>query len=165
MKKVTSKPFSFKLSGLKFSSKLTWYMMTNKILFVCLDWLLLWVCAYMFDWVIFFLKTWSFFFKKKKQMFDDVCVWITWLIVQFFFVFQNFKSMVELQLNTKVKSIQSNWGGEYRPFSSHLASFSISHRLICLDTHHQNGVVERKHKHIVDLGLTLVHHASLPLQF
>ena len=26
-------------------------------------------------------------------------------------------------------------------------------------------MVERKHRHIIDLGLTLLHHASLPLQF
>ena len=45
-------------------------------------------------------------------------------------VFQNFKSMVELQLNTKIKSIQSDWRSEYRPFSNLLASFGISHRLI-----------------------------------
>ena len=62
-------------------------------------------------------------------------------------VFKNFKSMVELQLNTKIKSIQSDWGGEYRPFSNLLASVGISHRLICPHTHHQNGVVERKHRH------------------
>ena len=67
-------------------------------------------------------------------------------------VFQNLKSMVELQLNTKNKSIQSDWKGEYKPFSRLLASFGISHRLICPHTHHQNGVVERKHIHIVDLG-------------
>ena len=73
--------------------------------------------------------------------------------------------MVELQLNTKIKSIQSDWGGEYKPFSRLLASFGISHRLTCPHTHHQNGVVERKYRHIVDLGLTLLHHASLPLQF
>ena len=71
--------------------------------------------------------------------------------------------MVELQLNTKIKSIQSDWGGEYKPFSNLLASFAISHRLIYPHTHHQNGVVERKHRHIADLGLTLLHHASLPL--
>ena len=28
-----------------------------------------------------------------------------------------------------------------------------------------NGVVERKYRQIVDLGLTLLHHATLPLQF
>lgn len=32
-------------------------------------------------------------------------------------------------------------------------------------THHQNGVVERKHRHIVELGLSLLSHASLPLSF
>ena len=70
--------------------------------------------------------------------------------------------MIELQLNTKIKSVQSDRGGEYRPFSIVLASHGISHKLICPHTHHQNGVVERKHRHIVDLGRTLLHHASLP---
>jgi len=32
-------------------------------------------------------------------------------------------------------------------------------------THHQNGVVERKHRHIVELDLTLLSHASLPLPY
>ena len=31
--------------------------------------------------------------------------------------------------------------------------------------HHQNGVVQRKHRHIVDLGLSLLHLATLPLKF
>ena len=87
MKKVTSKSFSFKLSWLKFSSQLTCYMMTNKILFVCLDWLLLWVCAYMFDWVILFLKAWSFFLNKCLIMpvfyisFNPyvILVWYIWI--------------------------------------------------------------------------------------
>ena len=79
--------------------------------------------------------------------------------------FQTFKLSVELQLNTKIESVQSNWGGEYKPFSALLASYGILHRLICSHTHHQNGAVERKHRHIVDLGLTLLHHETLPLQF
>nr|KYP61147.1 Putative copper-transporting ATPase PAA1 [Cajanus cajan] len=32
-------------------------------------------------------------------------------------------------------------------------------------THHQNGVVERKHRHIFELGLTLLAQANLPMQF
>ena len=55
-------------------------------------------------------------------------------------------------------------GDKRRPFSALLTSYGISHRLICSHTYHQNGVVERKPRHIVDLGLTLLHHASLPLQ-
>lgn len=68
--------------------------------------------------------------------------------------------MVELQFNNKVKSVQSNWGGEFRPFNDFLSSHGITHGL---STHHQNGAVEGKHTHIVDNGLTLLHHASLPL--
>jgi len=41
-------------------------------------------------------------------------------------VFQAFKSMVELQLNNKIKSVQFDSGGECRPFSTLLASFGIS---------------------------------------
>ena len=79
-----------------------------------------------------------------------------------------FSKLSSYQLNfnfTQIKSVQSDWGGEYRPFSAFLASYGISHRLICPHTHHQNGVVERKYRQIVDLGLTLLHHATLPLQF
>ena len=32
-------------------------------------------------------------------------------------------------------------------------------------THHQNGLVERKHRHIVGLGLTLLAQANLPFKF
>nr|KYP50090.1 Retrovirus-related Pol polyprotein from transposon TNT 1-94 [Cajanus cajan] len=69
------------------------------------------------------------------------------------------------QFNTKIKSVQSNWGGEYKDFTLFLATNGIEHRLICPHTHHQNGVVERKHRNIVEIGFTLLHHASLPLQF
>ena len=74
MKKVTSKPCSFKLSWLKLSFQLTCYMITNKILFVCLDWLLLWVCAYMFDWVIFLLEAWSLLLKQILDSAYDSCM-------------------------------------------------------------------------------------------
>ena len=58
MKKVTPKPFSFKILFWFLSINLI--MMTNKILFVCLDWLKLWVYVYMFlIELIFFLKAWS----------------------------------------------------------------------------------------------------------
>lgn len=32
-------------------------------------------------------------------------------------------------------------------------------------THDQNGAVERKHSHVVELGLTFLKQASLPLKF
>lgn len=79
--------------------------------------------------------------------------------------FLQFKKMVELQFGCKIKSIQSDWGGEYRPFTKALNDFGIVHRLICPHTHHQNGSIERKHRHIVELGLTLLSQASMPLSY
>jgi len=73
--------------------------------------------------------------------------------------------MAELQLGHPLKSLQTDWGGEYKSFTKYLTDLGITHRLICPHTHHQNGVVERKHKHIVDLGLTLLTQASLPLTY
>jgi hypothetical protein len=41
----------------------------------------------------------------------------------------------------------------------------ISHLVSCPHAHQQNGPAERKHRHIVDVGLTLLAHASMPLKF
>uniref|UniRef100_A0A2N9GHR0 Integrase catalytic domain-containing protein n=1 Tax=Fagus sylvatica TaxID=28930 RepID=A0A2N9GHR0_FAGSY len=40
---------------------------------------------------------------------------------------------------------------------------SVLHQFTCPHTSQQNGVAERKHRHIVDMGLTLMSQASLPL--
>nr|KYP41981.1 Retrovirus-related Pol polyprotein from transposon TNT 1-94 [Cajanus cajan] len=40
-----------------------------------------------------------------------------------------------------------------------------AHRYPSPHTHHQNRVIERKHRHIIELSLTLLSHASLPLKF
>jgi hypothetical protein len=41
----------------------------------------------------------------------------------------------------------------------------ISHRLSCPHTHQQNGVVERKDRHIVETSLALLSHAHVPLEY
>jgi hypothetical protein len=35
----------------------------------------------------------------------------------------------------------------------------------CPHTHQQNGAAERKHRHIIEVGLYLLAHASMPLKF
>lgn len=79
--------------------------------------------------------------------------------------FQNFKSMVELQFKFKIKAVQTDGGGEFRPFTKYLTELGITHRFTCPHTHHQNGSVERKHRHIVETGLTLLAQAKMPLKF
>jgi hypothetical protein len=44
-------------------------------------------------------------------------------------------------------------------------NINISHQVSCPHTHQQNGVTERKHCHIMEMGLTLLAHASMPLKY
>jgi hypothetical protein len=44
-------------------------------------------------------------------------------------------------------------------------SAGISHHVLCPHTHQQNGSAECKHRHIVEMGFTLLSHASMPLKY
>ena len=61
--------------------------------------------------------------------------------------------------------LQSDWGGEYRVFIDFYNQNGIIFRHSCPYTHHQNGLVERKHRHIVELGMTLLAKANMPFRF
>jgi transposase InsO family protein len=80
-------------------------------------------------------------------------------------IFQKFQLHVERFFNTKIKSLQSDWGGEFQKLNPFLARNGIAHRLSCPHTHQQNGSVERKHRHIVETGLSLLANASMPLRY
>jgi histone deacetylase 1/2 len=41
----------------------------------------------------------------------------------------------------------------------------ITHRVSCPHAHQQNGAAERKHRHIVEVGLALLEQASMPLKY
>ena len=79
--------------------------------------------------------------------------------------FKLFQKHVELQLGHKILAVQSDWGGEYRPFTGFLHSQGIVHRNSCPHSHQQNGLAERKHQQIVETGLTLLAQATMPIKF
>jgi hypothetical protein len=60
--------------------------------------------------------------------------------------------------------VQSYWGG-YQTLNSFFQRIGITHHVSCPYAHQQNGSVERKHQHIVDMGLALLAHVSIPLKF
>jgi len=80
-------------------------------------------------------------------------------------VFLNFQSIVERLLNAKIKSVQTDWGGEYRNLHKYFQSVGILHRGSCPHTHQQQGCVERKHRHLIDTTLALLAASSLPKKF
>jgi transposase InsO family protein len=81
-------------------------------------------------------------------------------------IFREFQIHVERLLDTKIKCVQSDWGGEYQKLrNTFFRSLGIDHRVSCPHTHQQNGSAERKHRHIVETGLALLAHAQMPLKF
>lgn len=68
-------------------------------------------------------------------------------------------------LGWTIKALQSDNGGEFIELSNFLKHSGIIHRRSCPAAHQQMGVVERRHRHIVDSGLALLNHAGLPLSF
>ncbi|WVZ71271.1 hypothetical protein U9M48_019877 [Paspalum notatum var. saurae] len=69
---------------------------------------------------------------------------------------------VERKFNRKIVAVQSDWGGEYEKLNS-FQQIGIVHRILCPHAHQQNGAAERKHRHIVEVGLALLANASMPL--
>lgn len=56
-------------------------------------------------------------------------------------------------------------GGEYRVLSKELDRLGVQHRITCPYTSEQNGVAERKHMQLVDMGLSLLAQSDIPLKF
>ena len=66
-------------------------------------------------------------------------------------IFLQFQAHVERLLDTKIKWVQSDWGGEYQKIhNTFFRSLGIAHRVSCPHTHQQNGSANRKHHHIVE---------------
>lgn len=72
--------------------------------------------------------------------------------------------MIATQFSTKIKIFERDGGGEFQSheFISHLEQCGIMRQISCPHTPEHNGVIERKHRHIVKTGLTLLFHANLP---
>lgn len=72
--------------------------------------------------------------------------------------------MVEKQLNQKVLVFQCDGGGEFtsKNFVTHLSNCGIRQMISCPHTPQQNGLAERKHRHITELGLSMLFDGKVP---
>ncbi|CAH9146417.1 unnamed protein product [Cuscuta epithymum] len=110
-------------------------------------------------------------FKNYVCFIDDFSRYI-WLYpmhtkAEVFHHFKNFKALVENLFNTTIKIFQSDGGGEF--VNSNMQQFFDIHgiyfRKSCPDTPQQNGVAERKHRHLLELTRTMLLESSIPSQF
>jgi histone deacetylase 1/2 len=80
-------------------------------------------------------------------------------------VFLNFQKYVKRKFDRKIITMQTDWGGEYEKLHGLFQKVGITHRVSCPHAHQQNGSAERKHRHIVEVGLSLLANASMPLKY
>ena len=99
---------------------------------------------------VFFRYAWIYLLRNKSDSFQ---------------AFQSFKAQAKLQLGFKIKCLQSDWDGEFFVFIDYLIINSIIHRISYPHTHQQNDAIERKHRHIVGNGLTLLARASMHFKY
>lgn len=104
--------------------------------------------------------------------FVDDCTRYTWIYPmkrksEAFSIFYVFRKMVENVFNATIKLFQSNGGLEYdnSPFQTQLLDLGILFRKSCPHTPQQNGVAERKHRHIIEMTRTLLIDANMPGHF
>ncbi|KAJ0534271.1 putative RNA-directed DNA polymerase [Helianthus annuus] len=79
----------------------------------------------------------------------------------------NFYKMVKTQFGKAIKKIRCDNGGEF--VSNRMTSFYTQEGILlettCPHTPQQNGVVERKHRHLLETTRALMFQASLPKKF
>ncbi|PKU77708.1 Retrovirus-related Pol polyprotein from transposon TNT 1-94 [Dendrobium catenatum] len=81
--------------------------------------------------------------------------------------FNEFQNLIARQFNTKIKILRSDNGGEFsnKNFINYCNSNGIIHQTSCPYTPSQNGVAERKYRHIIETARTLLTQAALPHHF
>jgi hypothetical protein len=90
---------------------------------------------------------WLYLLYHKSEVFDN---------------FVKFKLQVENQFSTSIKQLQPDGGGEYMSlqFQTFLKRYGIIHH-----KSPQNGLAERKLRHILETGLSLLVHCNLSNRF
>jgi hypothetical protein len=93
--------------------------------------------------------TWIFLMKYKSETSNLI---------------KSFVKMIQTQFSITIKCIRSDNGNEFllRDF---YAETGILHQTSCVGTPQQNGIVERKHQHILGVTRALLFQSNLPKSF
>ncbi|KAJ0830242.1 putative RNA-directed DNA polymerase [Helianthus annuus] len=95
---------------------------------------------------------WCYLLTNKTEVFDNLC---------------SFYELVLTQFEKKIKVIRSDNGTEFvnNQMNMFCKNRGILHQTSCAYTPQQNGVVERKHRHLLNTARALMFQSNLPLKY
>ena len=95
---------------------------------------------------------WLFLMKHRSELFH---------------IFQSFFNEIKTQFGVSIRILRSDNGREYlsHSFKQFMASHCILHQTSYAYTRQQNGVAERKHRHLIETTRTLLIHGEVPEYF
>ncbi|KAJ0445166.1 putative RNA-directed DNA polymerase [Helianthus annuus] len=95
---------------------------------------------------------WCYLLRNKMEVFENV---------------ESFYELVLTQFKKRVKVFRSDNGTEFvnNKMDNFCKSKGIIHQTSCSYTPQQNGVVERKHRHLLNLTRSLLFQSGVPLNF
>jgi len=105
---------------------------------------------YMVTFIDDFSKfVWVYFMKEKSETFSR---------------FKEFKEVAEAEINKRICCLRSDNGGEYisDEFSYYLRDCRINHQFTCANTPQQNGIAERKNRHLAETCRSMLHAKNVP---
>ncbi|CAL2264786.1 unnamed protein product [Prunus armeniaca] len=95
--------------------------------------------------------------------FIDDCTRMTWLYLlknknEVFSRFQSFHKQMKTQFNAQIQILRSDNGGEFvnHDFQTYFQQHGIIHETTCPQTPQQNGVAERKNRHLLETARALL---------
>ena len=94
--------------------------------------------------------TWVFFMQHKSETQN---------------LLQSFITFTRTQYHTSVKTVRVDNGTEFLPLKGFFQTHGIEYQRTCVYTPQQNGVVERKHRHLLMVARALLFQSHLPLTF
>ncbi|CAH9114384.1 unnamed protein product [Cuscuta europaea] len=96
--------------------------------------------------------TWLYLMKERSELFG---------------IFKSFCNEIKNQFDHTIRVLRSDNAKEYfsTNFNEYMATQGIIHQSTCPHTPQQNGIAERKHRHIIETARTLLVHANAPLKF
>ena len=80
-------------------------------------------------------------------------------------VMHNFFAMTERQFGKQVKIVRGDNGTEFSHLKSYFDENGVAFQTSCVGTPQQNGRVERKHRHILNVARAVLFQGCLPIEF